>query len=125
MRAGMQRFVSDGSGGWIHENLHDNSAYTLTGSWSTGFTRTAKDGTVDEFNTSGQLTSTTDPADNETAYNYSSGKLTSIVQPGNQTTSYACDQQTGYLSSITKPDGITSTTCTPHRAAAQTRPRGS
>ena len=84
MRSGMQRFEPDGSGGWIHENFHDTSAYTLSGDWDNGFTLTAKDGSVDLFNTSGQITSTIDPAGNETTYSYSSGKLTSVAEPNGE-----------------------------------------
>jgi len=109
MQSGLQRFEPAGSGGWIAQNFRDTNAYTLTGSWSTGFTLTAKNGTEDEFNTSGQLTSTTDPDGNETTYSYSSGKLASMTEPGVRTTTFSYDQQTGYLSSITKPDGVTST----------------
>ncbi len=109
MRSGMQRFESDGNGGWTHQDFHDTNAYTLTGSWSTGFTLTAKDGTVDEFNTSGQITSSTDPGENETTYTYTSGKLTTITHPDTSTTTFTYDQQTGNLSSITTADGITST----------------
>ena len=78
MRSGMQRFEPDGSGGWIHENFHDTSAYTLSGDWDNGFTLTAKDGSVDLFNTSGQITSTIDPAGNETnvRVDYAVGKGT-------------------------------------------------
>ena len=124
MRSGMQQFLSDGSGGWVHQITYDTNDYTLTGDWTNGFTLTAKDGTVDVFNTSGQITSTTDAAGNVTSYTYSSGKLTSITEPGGESTTFTYNATTGYIESMTKPDAVTSTYTLDgsHRITAITKP---
>ncbi len=67
---------------------------TLTGSWTSGFTLTGTNGTLEDFNTAGQLTTVTDGDGNNTVYNYPGGLLTSINAPGNQTTSF------GYTGSL-------------------------
>ncbi|GAB6167539.1 hypothetical protein JCM19992_35390 [Thermostilla marina] len=109
LRRGIQRFVPDGAGGWIPQTSADTSAYTLTGNWSTGFTLTAKDGTADHFAPSGLILNTIDPAGNPTTYNYDAGnRLVGVVEAEGATT-FTYDPVTGWLSQLTRPDGVVST----------------
>ncbi|GAB6184542.1 RHS repeat-associated core domain-containing protein [Thermopirellula anaerolimosa] len=109
LRRGIQRFVPDGAGGWIPQTSADTSGYTLTGNWSTGFTLTAKDGTADHFAPSGLILNTIDPAGNPTTYNYDAeNRLVGVVE-AEGTTTFTYDPVTGWLSQLTRPDGVVST----------------
>ncbi|GAB6188118.1 RHS repeat-associated core domain-containing protein [Thermopirellula anaerolimosa] len=109
LRGGMQRFVPDGAGGWIHQTSDDTSAYTLTGNWGSGFQLRAKDRTLDQFAPSGLLTSSTDPAGNTTTYLYDAlNRLVAVDAPEGDTI-FAYDPVTGWLSQLTRPDGVVST----------------
>jgi RHS repeat-associated protein len=71
------------------------------------YTRTMKNGTIYQFNTSGYLTSITDRNSSTTTLTYSiSGNLASITDPNGRTTSITSDSQ-GKITSITDPGGRT------------------
>ncbi len=118
MQSGMQRFQWDGTE-WVQDTIYDTSAYTLTGTWGSSFTLTAKDGTeqayyvyqVDANTKAARVDTITDPNDNVTSYTYyssTSGKVTGIEEPSGEETTFAYDGN-GYLATSTSPDGILST----------------
>ena len=93
---------------------------TSGGAW----TRTLPDGTVEQFNTSGQLVSVTDANSNTTTYAYSSGRLTTIADPYSQATTFAYDGS-NKLDSITDPAGrVTDVTVTSGNLTAASDPAG-
>ena len=71
----------------------------IVGSWGAGFTLSGMDGTEENFNGSGLMTSTLDNDGNSTTYNWSGSELTSIVDPSHHTTSFG--YTSGLLTSIT------------------------
>ena len=82
-----------------------------------------------QFNSSGYLTSFTDPAGRVTSYTYSGDKLTTITYPDSRTTQYTYNSN-GLLESITATDGtsvrftykaVTSKGKTFYRVATMTR----
>jgi len=64
---------------------------TLTGSWGSGFTLSARDGTKETFNSAGQQTSFVDAADNTTTYTYpqAGGQLQYVTYDGVTVTTYS------------------------------------
>lgn len=75
---------------------------TLAGVSGGGYIRTMPDGTVFNFNSSGQETSMVDRNGLRTTYAYSSGRLTTITDPYSKVTTFAYDGS-NKLQTITDP----------------------
>lgn len=92
-------FESNGAGGY-KSAAGDVSNSSLTYNSGTGvYTRTARSGDVQTFDSSGNLASLKDANNNTTTFSYSSGKLTSITDPFSRVTSFTLSS--GKVTSIT------------------------
>ncbi|MGD9127948.1 MAG: hypothetical protein PVH19_11275, partial [Planctomycetia bacterium] len=108
LRSGLQKFETDPAGGWRQAGFHDTSDYSLIQDGG-DYYLTSKNGTIEKFNSSGQIVSKTDSDGNVTTYTFTSGKLTGITEPGNRTTTYDYNATSGLLDHITDPDGNVTT----------------
>ncbi len=92
-----------GSGGTYTSPTSDFSTLVqnIGGTW----TRTLPDGTVEQFDTSGNETSVADANGNTTTYTYLSGVLSTVTDPYGQVSTFA--YTAGKLASITDPAGRT------------------
>ncbi len=92
-----------GSGGTYTSPAGDFS--TLVQNYGGTWTRTLPDGSVEQFDTSGNETSVADANGNTTTYTYSSGVLSTVTDPYGQVSTFA--YLSGKLASITDPAGRT------------------
>ncbi len=100
---------------WFANGQQSGTFVTPAGDFSTlvqnqngTYTRTLTDGTENNFNSSGQETSTVDRDGNTTTFGYTSGQLTTITDMNGQVTALAYNSS-GQLASITDPANRTAT----------------
>ncbi len=103
VEAGGMSLWFTGSGGTYGSPAGDFSTLVQNGGGT--WTRTLPDGSVEQFDTSGNETSVADANGNTTTYTYLSGVLSTVTDPYGQVSTFA--YSSGKLASITDPAGRT------------------
>ena len=117
---GISLWFANGAGSTYTSPAGDFSTLVQNGGGT--WTRTLTDGTVEQFDTSGNQTSVADANGNTTTYAYSSGRLSTVTDPYNQATTFAYDGS-NKLATITDPAGrVTDVTVTSGKLTAVTDP---